>query len=806
VEIRTGSLTFPSEHDTGPRTTFAVFNFTKSVSQAVAALAGTGFGFSQPHGDHHLGQVNVSLSTAWDDDVVTVTGTFGVRDWSNNFDDYYDGTIQFVLLAELDEASIPSNLSITGVEYNQAIQFFRSKLDPAIARPDNSIPMIAMKNTSLRVYVDTQSDPTRPIISTISGRLEFRLPGSSTWNTADPLNQNIQPKLDSSINRANKDDTLNFFIPGVLCVGNVDFRVRVFDSNHPNQPGYTSGQFQNTLKFTQVAPLRVYGIGIHYVGKDKDIAAPSYASLRDTLLRVNDLFPIGLLSITGFEVIDYDGDFDDMSGDKCGSGWDGLLRKLHEMQGDNDDVYFGLIDRSVKDTDTAYGGCGDGGVASSFVRSNDDEFTGAHETAHAFGRRHAPCGDSPLGYPKNVDPNYPMYDALPSASIGECGTDFNTVKDPASVKDFMSYCHPVWVSPYTYEGLRQHFPASQSSASERAQSIQPPERLSTPSQHLFLNFRIYSNRKIEVFPSFHYISLPTVKSGDWTPYVIELRDRHNHPLHSQRVWLTDPYTDLDSASVDFYKPIPFSERTARVVFICSNKEDCERKELLSIDVPEDSPKVRITYPSKVSEQLSGKVGVTWEAHFHDKGLNYLLRYSNDGGSTWRAVAPSLQVTQYIVDFDLLPGGEKCQLQVLATEGIRTGMAVSEFFSVPRHPRATTIIKPQSGTTITAGQKVTLFGDSYSPDTGSAHPSELKWYSDIEGLLGSGLTIYNIVLRPGLHKISLQTNNGLGGESVESIQIEVKTSASHKHTSLTHPGHTSKNHDSGKMSYRQSGGD
>ena len=130
-----------------------------------------------------------------------------------------------VLFAELEAVNIPSNLSITGVEYNQAIQFFRSKLDPATARPDNSIPMIAMKDTILRVYIDTQTDPTRPIISTISGRLEIRLPGSSTWNDAQVLNQNIPPKQDFAINRANENDTLNFSIPGVLCIGNVDFRV-----------------------------------------------------------------------------------------------------------------------------------------------------------------------------------------------------------------------------------------------------------------------------------------------------------------------------------------------------------------------------------------------------------------------------------------------------------------------------------------------------------------------------------------------------------------------------------------------------
>jgi hypothetical protein len=63
--------------------------------------------------------------------VVTVTGTFGVRDWSGDVDDDYEGNMQFVFVSELEPLTVPSNLSITGIEHNQAIQFFRSTLDPA---------------------------------------------------------------------------------------------------------------------------------------------------------------------------------------------------------------------------------------------------------------------------------------------------------------------------------------------------------------------------------------------------------------------------------------------------------------------------------------------------------------------------------------------------------------------------------------------------------------------------------------------------------------------------------------------------
>jgi len=213
MEVRTGTLSFLRARDIGPRTEPMTFNFSNPVRQAVAGLAGTNFGFS-PRDDHHLGLVNVRLSTSINNDVVTVEGTFGVRDWSGEYDDDYEGSIQFVLMAELETGSVASNLTITSVEYNQTIQFFRSQLDPATAQRDNSIGLIAGKSTVLRTFVDTQTDPTRPTIASISGLLEIRLPNSATWIPISPLNGPIQPKRNSAISRRNANDTLNFLIPG----------------------------------------------------------------------------------------------------------------------------------------------------------------------------------------------------------------------------------------------------------------------------------------------------------------------------------------------------------------------------------------------------------------------------------------------------------------------------------------------------------------------------------------------------------------------------------------------------------------
>src|SRR5262249_30063711 len=154
--------------------------------------------------------------------------------------------------------------------------------------------------------------------------------------------------------------------------------------------------------------------------------------------------------------------------------------------------------------------------------------------AHAFDRDHAPCGN-----PGNPDPNYPTYDTLPMGSIGEYGIDASgNVKDPSTTWDFMSYCSPKWVSPYTYLGLLDGFPVQSGSAAQSTQTDDGNDFTLRPeirSEYLFLNFRILRGGRIEPAPSFHYLARLVSQRGQWTPYVVELQDRDERPLQSRRV-------------------------------------------------------------------------------------------------------------------------------------------------------------------------------------------------------------------------------------------------------------------------------
>ena len=79
----------------------------------------------------------------------------------------------------------------------------------------------------------------------------------------------------------------------------------------------------------------------------------------------------------------------------------------------------------------------------------------AHELAHAYGRRHAPCGNA-----TGTDAAFPVA----NGTIGTPGHDVYTWSrgisglantKPATTGDIMGYCFPQWASPYTYNGILQ---------------------------------------------------------------------------------------------------------------------------------------------------------------------------------------------------------------------------------------------------------------------------------------------------------------------------------------------------------------
>jgi hypothetical protein len=119
--------------------------------------------------------------------------------------------------------------------------------------------------------------------------------------------------------------------------------------------------------------------------------------------------------------------------------------------------YYGIIDPCAYDVD-GFGGMAydiptdptamDAAymrAASGLALSDDPDFsaeTFVHEVGHLQGRRHVACNGEEAG----PDPSYP----IPGGAVGEWGfgvIDFQ-LRHPTVHKDYMTYCHPVWVSTF----------------------------------------------------------------------------------------------------------------------------------------------------------------------------------------------------------------------------------------------------------------------------------------------------------------------------------------------------------------------
>ena len=658
MDSRSGSIDFSLPlSGSGPRTASQTVVFPRTVKAAAAGLAGYTIAFSG--GDHHVGRLEVRLDAAINANTVTVNATLGLRDWSGNWDDQYDGTVEFAVVAELQSATAPpprTDLIITDVELNQAVQFFRSDrfLDPANARPDNSIFLIARKNAGVRVYVDW--DSSAGPITNLTGQLVVQT--SSTTLVLNPINPGggITPKRDTNINQALANDTLNFMIPAAWCVGEVMITCQVFDQA---APASKSPAFTRTLVFVPVAPLNLFLVGVGLT--TPAAAAPSQATIANALSILIKTYPRGDIFQTGFTTITFGEGITGSPSSGCGSGFNDLLDRLRDLKGGSSDIYFGGLPAGVAfSPGNRILGCsptGDG-VAAAFV---DVPLSIPHEVGHALGRKHDPCTScSPPA--QDPDSTYPLYDTFDSDSIGVFGFDpgTNTVFNPAATLDFMTAFLGrfafEWISPYTYGALV--------GATVGGGAPGPLVNLHADAMTLFLGLTITRARKVTRRPSFHYVAPLQGRPGCKSQFTLEFLDKNRTVLDCATLHCncTDGGCSCWPKVLRDALPLPTG---ARWVVLWEGDTQIYEEEI------PDPPVLSI----KGSKSQDDGVLVEWSAKSRSKGgdgLWYLVHWLDQKAKVWRGVAPRQQEISLLIPRRLFVDGPELRVRVLATSGIATG--------------------------------------------------------------------------------------------------------------------------------------
>jgi PKD repeat protein len=256
------------------------------------------------------------------------------------------------------------------------------------------------------------------------------------------------------------------------------------------------------------------------------------------------------------------------------------------------------------------------------------------------------------------------------------------------------------------------------------------------------------------------------------PYGVRVVDENGSALAAQGftpVFFVHSNPPKPLAEAPFEVALPLPETAAKIQIV---KGDAVIAEIpLSESAPVfDSLLVATPDPS-------GVAAITWAAHDPDgDSLWYDVEYSPTGlDEDYYPQAQALQVTQFALDLNQLPGGAAARVRVTATDGIRAEEGTSDPFPVPAKPPEVFIDGPLQNAVYMVGDEVTLNGAAYDPqDEWIEDDTKLVWTSERDGELGTGELVFLDDLTPGSQIITLTATNSFSLSSSRSVTVTIRS--------------------------------
>jgi len=453
------------------------------------------------------------------------------------------------------------------------------------------------------------------------------------------------------------------------------------------------------------------------------------------------------------------------------SRMDRIMAAEHEKAGKPSIHFYGLFARYKPATDpNAQVQGGPGGVAAVPGFSGFGEYytfqpmatLNMHEIGHNLGRNHVGCAAPGLPFPANPDSAYPYPDQRISDKLSgnEAYYGFNIVdRDiyPPTYKDYMSYCHPEWISPYTYKAMLERLKIHYSPAAGNGGAGQAA---ASPGSPLLLVSGSISGATAgsidNVVDDTAGAAIPAPGASD---YSVRLEDASGQTIATYPVTPQLAEGQNDDEFTSYTLAVPRPDNLARVVLLYQEQELAERV------ASANAPTLTLTTPVGGESLDDQPLTITWDASDADgDALTYNVDYSTDDGATWQKLAWGWPETTLEVDSARLPGSAQARIRVAANDGFLTTFAVSEAFAVADHPPVAIILSTNLNRYYVGGQTILLEGAGYDAEDGMV--SDLTWHSDREGVLGTGPTLALNAddLAEGTHLIRLEAKDSTGQSS------------------------------------------
>ncbi len=378
-----------------------------------------------------------------------------------------------------------------------------------------------------------------------------------------------------------------------------------------------------------------------------------------------------------------------------------------------------------------------------------------HEIGHNLGRNHVGCGN-----PANPDAAYPYPEQRISQVVtgDEAYYGFNIVTQeiyPPTYKDYMSYCDPSWISPYTYkammERLKIHYKSDQTTPTGTSGS--------RPSPILLISGRITDTTTggiNGVVDDNGFVAIPPENSSD---YNVRLEDANGQMIATYPAIPQSAEGQNQKEFTTYTLAVPRPETLARVVLLYDAQPLDERI------ASANAPTITLTTPAGGELIDNQSLTITWRASDADgDALTFNVDYSTDDGATWQKLAWDWSESALAVASADLPGSTQARIRVSANDGFLTTFAASEPFTVTDHAPVAIILTTELNHYYVGGQSILLEGTGYDAEDGML--SDLTWYSDRDGLLGTGpnLLLNADDLAEGTHLIRLEAKDSSGQSS------------------------------------------
>jgi len=252
-------------------------------------------------------------------------------------------------------------------------------------------------------------------------------------------------------------------------------------------------------------------------------------------------------------------------------------------------------------------------------------------------------------------------------------------------------------------------------------------------------------------------------------YCLEVQDAASAVLHSQCFDLAFfDYEAGEASPIDaFLTALPRATGAGRVVL----KKGAVV--LGQVTASAHAPQVTLLSPTTTGPK-SGRIPIQWTASDADPGseLAFNLSYSHDNGATWRPFALNVTGTQALeLDLSNVPGGAACRVKVYVSDGWHNASDASDVsFQVADKAPLAGILWPEDGATVQP--PLALQGYGYDLEDGQQTGAALSWSSDVDGALGSGDTVWDVDLTPGVHTLTLRVIDSKSHTGSASVVVTV----------------------------------